>query len=148
MYMMLRMLHIDELFFILVVLLELAHESHLLGFGLEATVSELGACVDELEFNLLLSAARCLRPARLAQGEHALLGTWATSVDHNVVLLDFTVVWEATHGSYGLLGWVLRSTTIPVGWFSVLLGNSRCNTHDFLVSFGTVMVTILTSTRH
>lgn len=83
--------------------LELAIEPLLLVRGLEATVPELGRGVDELELDLLQGQTRGLLQQGLAEGHHALLGANTASLDHQVVGLHHTIVWEATHGSDVLL---------------------------------------------
>ena len=43
----------------------------------------------------------------LSKSENALLGSNATSLDHDEILLDLTVVGEATHGIDGLVGQIV-----------------------------------------
>ena len=70
--------------------------------GLEAAVAKLGAGVDELEVDGLL--ALDVHNNRLAHGDHPLLGAHNATLEHNPVVLDDTVVGEATNGVDALLG--------------------------------------------
>ena len=65
---------------LLAVLLEGAHEGSLVLGGLEPSVAELGAGVDELEVDLLKSPLLGVGEERLPQGEGALLGPNAASL--------------------------------------------------------------------
>ena len=51
---------------------------------------------------------------RLAQGDHTLLGTGDGALEHQVVVLDDTVVGEATHGRDRLLGDIRLSRRVAV----------------------------------
>jgi len=77
-------------------------ESVLLLLGLEATMSVLGAGVDELERNLLRNASRGLFQQRLAEGQHTLLGSNDAALDHDPVLVHNTVMGEPTNRCDGL----------------------------------------------
>ena len=72
---------------------------------------------------------------RLADGNDTLLGSGDGSLEHEVVVLDDTVVGEATHGSNALLRDVMLSRGVGV----VV---APANTVDLLVEFRTVMVAI------
>ena len=65
----------------LAVLLEGTHEGGLVLGSLEPSVAELGACVDELQVDLLKSPLLGVRQEGLPQGEGALLGTNAASLE-------------------------------------------------------------------
>merc|ERR1719209_2660360 len=78
-------------------LLEGTHEGGLVLGSLEPSVAELGAGVDELEIDLLKSPLLSVGEERLPQGESPLLGSNAAALDHDEVLLDLSVVREATH---------------------------------------------------
>ena len=79
------------------VLLESTHESTLLLEGLESTVAELGRSIDPLELDLLGGPPAGLRVQGLAQGHDTLLDTGDGALNHDEVVLDLTVVDEATH---------------------------------------------------
>jgi len=121
------------------VLLEGALELLALLAGLEATVTELGGGVDELELNVLQGRASGVNQQGLAESDDALPGTSAASLDHDEVLVDDTVMGEATEGGDGLLGQVVLG--LGVGLVLAL-----SDAVDLLVDLGTVMVTVLTGT--
>ena len=101
------------------------------------TYAELRGGVDELEGNLLEVPAGGVDHERLADGDDALLGTRDGALEHQVVVLDDTVVGEATHRRDGLLGdvGVGRGVTLVV---------SGTDTVDLLVDLRTVVVTVCT----
>jgi hypothetical protein len=61
----------------------------------------------------------------LSEGEDTLLGSDATTLDHDEVLLDLTVVGETTHGVDGLVGQIVIGSSVV---FDQLQENMR---HDF-----------------
>ena len=69
---------------LLAVLLEGAHEGSLVLGGLEPSVAELGAGVDELEVDLLKSPLLGVGEERLPQGKGALLGSNAATLDREI----------------------------------------------------------------
>lgn len=125
-------------------LLALAVEGGLLGGGLEATVTELGGSIDELEGDLLGGVAAGLRNESLAQSDDALLGTDDAALDHDVVVVDNTVVGEATERSDSLLGKIGIGGSVVVNTAIFFLGGAA-HLVDLLVDLGTVVITILTS---
>ena len=72
---------------------------------------------------------------RLAEGDNTLLGTRDRALEHEVVVLDDTVVGEATHGGDGLPGDIVLGRGVG----AVL---ARANAVDLLVELGTVVVTV------
>lgn len=78
------------------ILLEGTHEGLLLLGGLESTVTELGGGVDPLEVDLLGGTAGGLGVEGLAESHDTLLDTGNGALDHDEVVLDLTVVNEAT----------------------------------------------------
>ena len=104
-------------------------------FRIAETYAELRRRVDELELDLLEVTAGGVDHERLAEGDHALLGARDGTLEHQVVVLDDTVVREATHGRDGLLG------DVGVGR-SVALVVSGTDTVDLLVELRTVVVTV------
>lgn len=93
-----------QLLFAEAVLLESSHEGGLVGRGLESSVTQLGAGVDELEVDGLKSGALGVHQQRLSQGDDALLGTDAAALDHQEVVVDLSVEGEASHWSDRLVG--------------------------------------------
>lgn len=124
---------------VLQVLLEGAHEAALLLGGLEATMAKLGAGVDKLQLDLLQGGTASVSDEGLAEGQDTLLGTNAAALDHDKVIIDHTVVREATHGSNGLLSQVkLGASAVDI--------SARGDAVDLLVHLGAVVETILTGT--
>ena len=72
---------------------------------------------------------------RLAQGDHTLLGTGDGALEHQVVVLDDTVVGEAAHGGNRFLGNISICRRIAII-------RAKTNTIDLLVELGTVVVTV------
>jgi len=103
-------------------------------------MSDLGGSIDELEGNLFQSVSGNLRKERLTKRDESLASAADGTLDHEPVLVDFTVVREATERSDRLLGDIV----LGVGVILVLLLTDAV---DLLVDLGTMMVTVLTSAR-
>jgi hypothetical protein len=99
----------------------------------------LGGGVDELDVEGLQVGSLGGDHDRLAESDGSLAAATDTSLDHEPVLVDLTVMRESTHGGDGLLGQVSISGAV-VG--VALLAHA----HDSLVDLGTMMVTLLTGT--
>jgi len=123
-----------------VLLLDEAVEATLLVGGLEATVTELRGGIDELESDLLEGRAVALGEQGLAESQHLTLGTDDAALDHDVLLVDDTVVRESTERGDGLLGKIV----LGHGVVGVLL-KGLADLVDLLVHLSTVMITVLTS---
>ena len=72
---------------------------------------------------------------RLAKGNDTLLGSRNRALENDKVVLDDTVVREASHGGDGLLGDVRFG-----GGVGLIV--ARTDTVDLLVEFGTVVVAV------
>jgi len=117
------------------------HEFVLFIVSLESTVTKLGRGIDEFELNLLEGVSAGLGQKALSDGEDSLLGSNNTTLEHNPVLSDNTVMREASQRSDGLLGEVeFGGGALDVSGFS--------DSVDLLVHLGSVMVTTLTSSRN
>ena len=99
------------------------------------TYTELRGGVDELELHLLQVPTGGVHHERLADRDDTLLGTRDGTLEHEVVVLDDTVVREATHGRNCLLGNIRLRRRVC---FVVALAN----TVDLLVDLRTVVVTV------
>jgi hypothetical protein len=121
--------------------LERAHVTSLLLECLEASMTELGGSIDELESNCLACSDSGLRQKALTKSEHTLLRTSDTTLDHHPVLINVTIVREATHGCDALHSQILVGTATAAV-------TSLAHTVHLLVNHGTVMVTILSSACH
>lgn len=116
-----------------------AHELALLLEGLEATMTELGGGIDELELNLLGGDTAGLDEEGLTESDNSALNTGNSTLDHDEVILDQTEVSEATNGVDVLLGQIkLGGTVVGVG--------SLAQTEELVVGLSTVIVTVLTGT--
>lgn len=62
-------------------LLELAHESRLLGSSLESTMSEFGGCIDKLQVDLFQVTSRSMSHKRFPQCDNTLLDTGHRSLE-------------------------------------------------------------------
>lgn len=71
----------------------------------------------------------------LADGDDSLLGTGNGALEHEVVVLDDTIVREATHGCDGLLGDIVLG-----GGVGVIITST--DAVDLLVKFRSVVVTV------
>merc|ERR1711976_980036 len=127
------------------ILLEGSHEVLLLQMGLEATMAKLAAGVDELQVHLLHGLALGVCAQRLTQGEHPLLGAHGATMDHHVVLVHFSIVGEASHGSDHLLCDVKFSGGIVLDHLAILGVHTLSHAVDLLVDLSAVVVTLLSS---
>jgi len=121
-------------------LLDATEEAGLLVGGLEATVTDLGGGIDELEGDLLEGRTGGLREEGLTESDNTLLWATDTTLNHQPILVDLTVTDEATHRGNSLLGRIV----VALGVLRIF---TLTDTVDLLVDLGTVMVTVLTSTR-
>jgi len=117
-----------------------AEEAFLLFRGLEATVTELGSGIDELEVDLLQSGTRLLREERLTESQDTTLRANNATLEHQELLVDDTVVREAANRGDGFLGKIGCGGSVG----RVLLKRFT-NAVDLLVHLGTMMVSVLTS---
>ena len=72
---------------------------------------------------------------RLPDGDHTLLGTRDRALQHEVVVLDDTIVREATHGCNRLLGDIMLGRRV-----AIIL--TTADTVDLLVDLRTVVVAV------
>jgi len=128
------------------ILLEGAHEALLLLGSLEATVTELGRGVDELEGDLLEGGGLGVGEEGLPEGENPLLDTNAATLDHEEVLVDNTIVGETSEGGDGLLGEIELGTGVVLDDLAVNGVNALAHAVDLLVDLGPVVETVLTGT--
>merc|ERR1719323_2955216 len=133
---------------LLAVLLEGTHEGGLVLGGLEPSVAELGAGVDELEVDLLKSSLLGVGEERLPQGEGPLLGSNAAALDHDEVLLDLSVVRETTHWVDGLVSNVILGGSVVLDKLAILHVVASAHPVDLLVHLSPVVVALLTGPGH
>ena len=109
--------------------------SSMVAWKLMSTYTELGRRVDELEVDLLKIPTRSVNHERLADGDDTLLGSGDGALQHEVVVLDDTVVREATHRRDSLLGDVVLRR-------GVALVVALANAVDLLVELRAVVVAV------
>jgi len=125
------------------IVLAASEEALLLLGGLEATMSELGGGIDELESDLFQSGTGLLGEQGLAEGQDATLRADNATLEDEELLVDGTVVREAAHRGDGLLG------KIGVGGgVGLVLLDGFADAVNLLVHLSTVMITVLTSAGH
>jgi len=128
----------------LTILLERTHEGFLFFEGLEATVTHLGSGIDELEFDRFQSSSGSLVKEGFSEGDSSLFGSADTSLDHDEIVLDKTVMDETTNWVDRFVSDIDFGGTIVVDFFAVDGVESGSDTVDLLVDFGSVMVSLLT----
>jgi len=126
------------------ILFERSHKGHFVLLGLEATVTHLGAGVDELELDLFKSLPLGVHQQGLTKGQHTLLRSNATTLDHDKVLLDQSVMGEPTHGVDRLISQIIIGSSIVLHKLAILHVESITDVINLLVDLGSVMVTLLT----
>jgi len=129
-------------------LLEWSHELSLLLDGLESTVTELGGGIDALEVDLLQVLSLVVNQERLSEENGSLSHAHARSLDHDEVVLDLTVVWEATNGVDALLGQVGLGGTVVHVDLAVLGLVAGAQSVDLLVDLDSVVVAFLTASSN
>ncbi len=117
-------------------------ESGLFFGSLESTVSDLTGGIDELKIDDFVSRSLDLRNEGLSEDESSLLETDAASLDHDVVVVDNTVVGEASQGGDGLFSQIVGGGSVSLSSFEL---EADTNSVDLLVDFSSVVVTVLTS---
>jgi len=105
-------------------------------------VTHLGGGIDELEVDLFKSSSGNLREQALSEDDGSLLGADAATLDEDEIFIDDTVVGETTQRSDVLFGQIVGSGGV-VGLFVV--SDTDTDSVDFLVHFGSVVITVLTS---
>jgi len=107
-------------------------------------VTELGGSVDPFQVDLLEGGTLGVRDQGLAEGENSLLGSDAASLEHDKVVLDFTVVRETTHWSDRFVSEIGFSSSVVLDKFATILVNSFTDSVNLLVDLRTMMVALLT----
>lgn len=125
-------------------LLEWSHEGSLFFDGLEATVTLLGGSIDELELDRFEGSSGSLLEEGLSEGDGSLLGSTDTSLDHDEVRLDKTVLNKATNGVDALVGDIGFSGSVVSDFLAVDGVETSSDSVDLLVDLSSVMVTLLT----
>ena len=119
----------------LLLLLERAHERLLLGWSLEASMTEFGGCVDELECNVLQISPGRRDVQRFSNGDDSLVGSCNASLDHDEIVPDLAVMREATHWGDDLL----RDVRLGRGVACIV---SCTDTINLLILLHAMMITV------
>jgi len=115
-----------------------AHKLVLFLDSLESAVTVFGGSIDELEIDGLVVSASVSNQQRLAESHCALSRASDATLNHEPILIDFTVVGESTNRSDALFGKIRFSGSRFAVTF---LADSK----DVFVDLGTVVVALLTS---
>jgi hypothetical protein len=99
------------------------------------TYAEFRRCVNELELNLLKITTRSVNHEGFPEGDDTLLSARDRALEEEEVILDDTVVGEATHGSDRLL----RDVVLGAG---IVVFVTETNSINLLVDLRSMMVTI------
>jgi len=111
-------------------------------------VTELGGGIDALEVDLLQVLSLVVNQEWLSEEDWSLSHAHAGSLDHDEVVLDVTVVWEATNWVDALLGQVgLGGTVVHVDLAALGLV-AGAQSVDLLVDFDSVVVAFLTASSN
>jgi len=129
-------------------LLEWSHKLSFFFDGLESTVSEFGGGIDGFQVDLFQIFSFVVGQQRFSEQDWSLSDAHAGSLDHDEVVLDFTVVWEATNWIDGFLGQIsLGGTVVEIG-LAVFGFVASTQSVDLLVDFDSVVVTFLTASSN
>jgi len=126
-------------------LLEWAHKLSFLFDGLESTVTELGGGINGFKIDFLQIFSFVVGQQRLSQQDWSLSDAHARSLDHDEIVLNFTVVREASDWINRFLGQIsLGGTVVKVG-LAVLGFVTSAQSVDLFVDLNSVVVTFLTA---
>ena len=130
------------------ILLEWTHKCFLLFDRLEATVTHLGGRIDKLELDRLQSRSGCLLEQGFSECDGSLLWATYTTLDHDKVALDQTIVNKSTNGVDRFISDIDDSGGVVSDLFAVDGVVTGTNTVHLLVNLSSVMVTLLTGSSN
>jgi len=108
-------------------------------------VTELGGGIDGFEVDLLQIFSFVVGQQRFPQNDRSLSDSHARSLDHDEIVLNLTVMREASDWIDGFLGQIsLGGTVVKVG-LAVLGFVASAQSVDFLVDLNSMVVTFLTA---
>jgi len=126
-------------------LLEWSHKLSFFFDGLESTVTELGGGIDGFEIDFLQIFSFIMGQQRFPQQNRSLSDAHARSFNHNEIVLNFTVVREASDWINRFLGQIsLGGTVVKVG-LAVFSFIASTQSVDLFVDLNSVVVTFLTA---
>jgi len=126
-------------------LLEWSHKLSFLLDGLESTVTEFGGGIDGFQVDLFQIFSFVVGQQWFSENDWSLSDTHAGSLDHDKVVLDFTVVREASDWIDGFLGQIGLGGTVVKVSFTVLGLVASAQSVDLFVDLNSVVVTFLTA---
>jgi hypothetical protein len=130
----------SELFF-----LEWSHKLSFFLDGLESTVTEFGGGIDGFQVDLFQIFSFVVGQQWFSENDWSLSDTHAGSLDHDKVVLDFTVVWEASDWIDGFFSQIGFGRTVVHVDFAVFGLVASTQSVDFFVDLNSVVVTFLTA---
>jgi len=126
-------------------LLEWSHKLSFFFDGLESTVTEFGGGIDGFQVDLFQIFSFVVGQQWFSENDWSLSDTHAGSLDHDKVVLDFTVVWEASDwidGFFSQIGFGGTVVHVDLAVFGLVASTQSV---DFFVDFNSVVVTFLTA---
>jgi len=129
-------------------LLEWSHKLSFFFDGLESTVTEFGGGIDGFQVDLFQIFSFVVGQQWFSENDWSLSDTHAGSLDHDKVVLDFTVVWEASDwidGFFSQIGFGGTVVHVDLAVFGLVAGTQSV---DLLVDFDSVVVTFLTASSN
>jgi len=129
-------------------LLEWSHKLSFFLDGLESTVTEFGGGIDGFQVDLFQILSFVVNQQWFSENDWSLSDAHAGSLDHDKVVLDFTVVWEASDwidGFFSQIGFGGTVVHVDLAVFGLVASTQSV---DFLVDFNSVVVTFLTASSN
>jgi hypothetical protein len=126
-------------------LLEWSHKLSFFLDGLESTVTEFGGGIDGFQVDLFQIFSFVMGQQWFSENDWSLSDTHAGSLDHDKVVLDFTVVWEASDWIDRFFSQIGFSRTVVHVDFAVFGLVASTQSVDFFVDLNSVVVTFLTA---
>jgi len=126
-------------------LLEWSHKLSFFLDGLESTVTEFGGGIDGFQIDLFQIFSFVVGQQWFSENDWSFSDTHAGSLDHDKVVLDFTVVWEASDwidGFFSQIGFGGTVVHVDLAVFGLVASTQSV---DFFVDFDSVVVTFLTA---
>jgi len=107
-------------------------------------VTEFGGGIDPFKVDLLQSHSLGVGDKRFTEGKDSFLGSNTTSFQHDEVVLDLTIMREASHRCDRFVGKISFGSSVVLDQFSAILVDTLTDSVDLLVDLATMMVTLLT----
>jgi len=129
-------------------LLEWSHKLSFFFDGLESTVTEFGGGIDGFQVDLFQIFSFVVGQQWFSENDWSLSDTHAGSLDHDKVVLDFTVVWEASDwidGFFSQIGFGGTVVHVDLAVFGLVAGAQSV---DLFVDFHSVVVTLLSTSSN